>query len=750
MRSKFLIQVACIVTATTSFSACGIFGEKEDLKRTITFNSPAAGCINDLGKKMDEFQVGDVDPEGWDSAFDCTQSALDQFQKFVVGSVENAYTESDLKNLVTNFLVTNRPISEQLISSLLKLKASVIGGPEDRATRAEVERLKDLLGVLKKETRKLIPLLRSRARTPNAADLIQLADAIEQVGGTLAAEIGTSGRRNFSVEDAETLFTELEKAGMGNFPLEWLRAVYAGKNLLFGGGTQTIEGSSWSTILAVGAKAGGLALAMMSLKEDPSKDQMDFRSDLSERFRTILLDAVNRHAGVLRYTDIRAVLDVVPDSVLHLDTMDKVGKTLSRKIVGETLPIIGKRVLESTSTHGLTSASIELAYSLFRQWADADKHLRRIFKQQGLKETGVNIREFIGAATIYQGKIPEADRIVVNRLIQIIQDFPKPLFPNGATEIRFDSSEGHSLTNLATLNTLQLAAKNLLRAYGSLENRTQANLSDLQTLVSELMPIGNDLNFLDPSIPDQARKRFTEANLFTNASDGNDVLDEREITNYLAILVSARGLATRIQSNIEPFCRVQGSDNLQWPWFDGECFRRQYFQDFDIYWENLPSLKMFYKNNAGERALIENSIRVSSKKPDAQGQPGPDDIVGNFVIQGYALIIQYVESMFMRYDGSVGGRLDQFLDEDEVMVAYPVFYKTFADRVKAKKLPFGLSNNKNFVKAVFTWTIKHGHEPGDKDLLSIAVWFIGGQNSWNVQASRANIYSIIPGLNQPQ
>lgn len=746
MRSKFF-QKTQVVLALVAFSSCGAFGDKEDLKRTITFNSPATGCINDLGNKLGEFKVGDVSTESWEGAFDCTSSALDQFQKFVVGSVENAYTESDLKNLVSNFLVTNRPISAELISSLLKLKASMIGGPEDRATRAEVERLKDLLQVLKRETRRLIPLLRARARDPKPESLIELADAIEQVGIAVGAEIGNAGRRNFSVEDAETLFVELDKAGMGSFPMEWLRAVYAGKNLLFGGGSKVIEGSSWGTILTVGAKAGGMILALQSLKSDGS-DQLDFRTDLSDRVRTILLDAVKRHAGVLTYADIRAALDVLPDSALNLATIDGIGKTLSRQIIGETLPIIGKRVLESSSTQGLTVASIELAVSLFRQWADGDKHLRRIFKLQGLKETGVNIREFIGAATIYQGKISESDRIVVNRLIQIIQDYPKPLFPNGANEIRFDSSEGHSLTNLTTLNILQLAAKNLLRAYGSLENRTKANLADLQTLVAELMPIGHDLNFLDPTVPDQAQKRFTEANLFTNASDGNDLLDEREITNYLALLVSARGLATRIQSAIEPFCRVQGSDNLQWPWFDGDCFRRQYFQDFDIYWENLPSLKMFYKNNPGQQSLIQDSIRTSSRKPDAQGNPGPDDKVGNFAIQGFSLIIQYVESMFMRFDGSVGGRLDQILDTDEAMVAFPVFYKTFFDRIKEKNPPFNLENNRNFVKAAFAWTIDKGREPkGTGDDLSVMLWHIGGQGSWKVNASRANVYSIIPSLN---
>src|SRR5690606_16934884 len=112
-----------------------------------------------------------------------------------------------LNHFVKNFLVSSKPFPPELVSASFKLKASLLGGTDDRLTRAQAERFTGLLRVGKEVTTALIPLLKARKKTPDGATLLalseEIADGARRIAEALAEVPGA--KRSISAEDLKSL-----------------------------------------------------------------------------------------------------------------------------------------------------------------------------------------------------------------------------------------------------------------------------------------------------------------------------------------------------------------------------------------------------------------------------------------------------------------------------------------------------------------------------------------------------------------
>lgn len=748
---RFSMRVVALIAfcfpCLLTLPSCGILGQKEDIKRRIDFKGK--DCMNDLAPKITRFMDGDLPESEWNGVWDCTNESLDTFVRFIDGSTPEGYTSHDVKMLLSNFLITNREVSDDLVSGLLSLKASIAGGDPGVVTRKQIDFLKELLQQVKRESGVLLPLLKARKSDPTPANLIRLGDAIAALGSKIADTVDRGGNRDFPREEADKLVNELERMNVAIIPREWIPVAFAAKQFLFAGSSASIEGPIWGELIRTGSKAGGLALAVqtlsMSAVTSRSQDNLDFRNDIAARVYSILSDGLSRHGGEVSLDVLDGLIDSLPDSLLSIKTRDGEGHVVDRGVAKAALrPFLGN-MLQNPSSTGMTQDSIDLIYSLFLKWSNGDKHLQRIYTQFSLDRVGETAERFATAAAFYQGQLDEGGRIEVHRLARLALDY-KPLFFGDDDQITFIPMNEHSLHNLRTIHWMNLVAEHLLYSYGSHGNRTIADLPDLERLVADFLDIGFEFRILDKNIPGQAKKRFVEADMFTFVSNGNDRLDVKEITYYLAYLVSTFNMGQRVRDSIDQDCRITngpeaGSDPIQWPKQDASCFIRVYFQRAMMFWGNLPNFRTYYSGSSqDERNRINENIVAAGRL--IQGRSW----IGSFDTQGMGAVIHYIESLFTRFDKNS----DQKLDLDETLTSYPMFKPVFQKIMKERGLPTDCGKFCDFLaKSIFTYTVKHGKEPSTKfpEVLKFVGWFGEGalnERWWNVDASRARLYMIIP------
>ncbi len=753
-------------------TSCGVLGQKEDVQRKIDFKGKA--CMNSLGTRIQSFIKGDISEDDWGGVFDCTIDSLNTFQKFIDTGSSQGYTREDLRMLISRFLVTDREVTDDLMSALLSLKASLAGGDSEIVTFAQVDFLKQVLVQFKKDSMTLIPLLKARDQYPTPENMIALADAIKELGNKLATVISTGGNKDFPRSEADKLVAELARMNVITIDPQWVGIGFTGKRLFFAGSSDAIEGPVWGDVIRLATSAGGLFLGIEAVGTDnvpvtATTDRLDFRDEIAARVFDMLSSAVENHGGVIPFEVIDDMIDALPDSMLTIETKDGAGHLVDRGVVQRALRPFAKRLLGTQSDEGFGGDAIGTVYNLFLQWSAGDRHIQRIFARENLNPAGEVASRFSTAASIYQADLEDDQKISVNRLVRLVQDYD-PLFRLDDLQITFERSNLYSITHMRLIHLMNLGAKQLLAAYGNPKyNMSKAEEGDLETLVGDFMDLGFEMRVLDKSIPGQAQKRFVEADMFTPVSNGDGALDEAEITYYIAYLFSTGNMATDLHRHLGVRCPAPGSDNLQWPNIDGKCFRDGLFLDYKTYWSHFTNMWPYFETTTkDEQNLIETNMEAAARR-----FPGTDNWVASYDTQAFGAVVHYVESLFIRFDKN---GIDQKLTLNELgLDGDPKGAYALLRPIIAKKGCIDATNPKKerLLKTAFTFIVNYGEMPPDvklkkkdkfpffeidpklnkkslKELIKFGAWYLKGlgvnlePKLWNIQSTRAKVYSVIP------
>ncbi len=763
-----------LVFASLAGSSCGVLGQKEDVQSRIDFKGKA--CMNQLKTRIESYIKGDISEEDWGGVFDCTLDSLNTFQKFIDTGNPAGFTREDLRLLVSRFLVTDREVTDDLMSSLLSLKASLAGGDSEIVTFEQIEFLKTVLKQFKTDSMTLIPLLKARDRYPTPENMMALADAVKELGDKFAGMVSNGSNRDFPRSEAEKLVRELERMGVATIDPEFLQIGFAAKRLLFAGSSDAIEGEIWGDVIRMGASAYGLFLGIKAVGIDAvpvtaDSDRLDFRDQVAARVYDIVSSAVTNHKQVIPFDAIDSLIEALPDSMLTITTKDGDGHVVDKQVVQRALRPFAKRLLGSEPDDGISAESVDLVYDIFLKWSAGDRHIQRIFAQKGLKLAGVVRQEFRTAAATYQAGLTDDQAAIVTRIVREVDNY-QPLFGYEDSQIMFQASNLYSITHMRQIYWINLVAQQLLAAYGNPEfNMAKAKESDLERLVGDFMDIGNEMRVLDKTIPDQAQKRFVEADMFTPVSNGDGALDETEITYYIAYLMSAGAMATYTRDHVGSQCAAPGSDALQWRNIHGECFIEKFFAEYEQVWSHFPNMWNYFRSAPKEEqeAIKLNMVKAARRFPKS---PTGDDSqwVASYDTQAFGAVLHYVESLFTRFD-KYG--IDQKLTLNELGLdrdKEPNGAYALLRPIIAKKGCIDANNPKKeqLLKTAFTYIVNYGEMPPQivkksgfpgfvwpkkneiKPLLRLAAWYVKGlgvnadSKLWNIQSSRAKVYSVIP------
>ena len=180
-------------------SSCGLLGDKDSKSKTTKLNQ-STGCLDTLGPLLRSYLKGTVDANEWVQTWTCVDDTLQTFIQYVRGSSQNAFTQDDIKLLVSRFIITGKPITPEFISGLFAMKATLFGGSTELLTKAEVNQFRILTRFLKVRTVSLIPRFWNYHNAPTRANLDEFAADLSSFGNDLVGQLNVEGHQGVSKE----------------------------------------------------------------------------------------------------------------------------------------------------------------------------------------------------------------------------------------------------------------------------------------------------------------------------------------------------------------------------------------------------------------------------------------------------------------------------------------------------------------------------------------------------------------------
>jgi hypothetical protein len=738
MRFKQFLTALSLSVSACVLTSCGLLGKKEPVKNVL---SQGSGCYDQLGDRVQRYLKGAIDEKEWQSTFECVDEQVQYFRKYVRGEVPDGFNSKDIAELVRRFLITNRRVSDDFISALFDLKASLFGGSNQKITYAEVDEFLRFSAELKKQTTALLPALRIRNERASVEGLMDLSSAMERFGVGLASYFeGLTGSIDVPSSSILPFIRELIAIHGGDESVvdeygEFARHL---KVILAGGSPEQVERQAWPILIRAGADLGGLFLAYTEgdrFSENDPEEKDRLTRQLIDRFGFYANRVIARHGEGVSLDLVDPLIDTFPGEGLNL---------LKRKALKHDIRAAVYRALKSGKENRFTERALRNLLSLADRGFQLQYHLKKIYHELPVSP---QLIEFESAARRYlEGVADSSDRLSVEKLISTAKGF-EGLFPEGNSEMLFNTSirETRTRNHMIRMSWFREAIEYLFSVYATgpeisrTDSRKMATISDLALLSTDFMEILREWKMAHPTLTAEqmAKKRFREGNLFMPGANGDDFFDHSEATYYLAFLFSSGSFSTRIFDAIAEDhpnwrgCPIVGVDQLGQPAFEAECFRRVYFGNPTVFWSNFPALQVAYAGMSdAQKASLVMSMEVAGRRGGYSENP-----IGPFDIDSFAALPHYVENMFARFDHDA----DQLLDKREILdLAYPIFKSTLAQEVETRS---------DFIlKGVLTYIVHYGKVPSGANLM---VWNLVQRPLTKVVADRSAVYKVVELLSSP-
>ncbi|MBC7691857.1 MAG: hypothetical protein H7222_08805 [Methylotenera sp.] len=735
----FSLFAGCsLIAVLVGGAGCGRLGEMDSLSKLMKLKSDT-GCLNGIGAQVTKYVDGEITVKEWTGTLDCMVNSIDLFRKYVKGNDPQGYSQKDIQALIKTFIVTNTDISDELMSAIFEVKSSFIGGNRDVLTHDEVDQIYILHKLFKKESTDLIPYLAARRATPNSNTILALSDAVQRMGMNIAAGLSTEKNALFSRAALVLLLEEIGKVHGTDLDPAHVDFYLSAKAAVTGGDLSGVAGREWPALIRAATAYGGPLLVqhwMKTAELGDANESGELLLKIYKKLRVAASETLRLRNGVMPLSVIDQLIDTLPPEHLALSRGVSIRKP---ELKASLRPLVKKLMKSGASDQGLDAQALDTVLALFEEGTRSETHVDRIFT--GLRES-VAPTVFLEAADNYARSLDAVAKQEVARLKSLASDYVG-LFPEGSAEIRYELSvqDNRTRNHMVRMSWIEIGARHLLKTYATGAGGVGAK-PDLREIIADFQPILYSIGKFHPDVKDPGAKRFLEANLFMFASNGDEFMNLNETTYYLATVLSASSLSSRIQNRIWQLCPVIGHDKLKLETISMDCFREHFFADYQSFWDDFPELISSYRNlSADKQHLVQESIEISARRLGLNNDP-----ISSYDIDGYAAIPHYVETLMARFDGPIK---DQVLDKREILdQAFPIF-KGALIGILAEKLKGKIDVTKipdSVLEGALTYIVRFGEAPSTFWDYAHFVWWLAERPFWIVRADRAALYKVIAVL----
>lgn len=731
---SFRWLVAALGLSVFLCASCGLkIGEKAPKGAPIIIGGGRYSCLSNMSEKAEEFLSARLSVPEIRQFMVCLRDCFESFARRTRGMERDSFKPEELRDFIQEYFLKDRRISDQLLSDFMKLKQSMVGGPVDRVTRADLSQAVDFLKVLEDQAVKLQPYMGvynfsiGRLWLQDEGSRLEVDDAVrtlEEVAQTIGARLATANHP-YSLDDLESFLGEFRSFSAWEriftntrSARSWGVFLKSYKAILTGDDAEVVQPQHWSVLFSQSAGLYGLWLKIRYAR---SKNSLLSGEGLEATIRAgdavfaWLRSAVDRQSRkVISYQQLDRLIEALPGVGLmpgmaavdsgevrpfRISTLKSLARALFNRMFGDpTVPWAQRQ------SEGMGRLAISQMSSEFSLWTEIQRFLDRTFqpdargRQPGRLETLSERLGPVGASEslmhLMENRAPPDEGV---RTIRWIEQELRPLFRVGEHQIFLTERSElarhqvvHGFHNLSIMNLIRAAVALLVRGYSSYRSGdgpllTGVSAEELQAFYLDFRDFGVDLQLFDPHAERSGIRAFREANMFTYSGNGvpmrgakfsglKDLLLPTEAMEYLAFVYSASSLGREVYKGMmDPDNGVcfGASRNAPMGDHDYRMVERQCFREqfMGLFLPKLNTMPTMFKV-------------ISELSPDAR--MGVTQVLmdtafpfkwfdAGFVewneVTTLAMVTHYTEALMTRYNRN----LNEYLDDEEIWSTYETF-----------------------------------------------------------------------------
>ncbi|MGE0526671.1 MAG: hypothetical protein AB7G93_12610 [Bdellovibrionales bacterium] len=720
MYSSLLRVAALAVGFSLTCSSCGLFvGESPPKDPAPSFSGRGYSCVGQIPAHIEKYVLDKLSPDEITEFIRCLQRSFASFAQYTRGDDAATYTPDEIRNFLHSYFLKDRQISDALLREFMVIKQTVVGGENDRITRAELRQAIDFLEDVRKEAIRLKPHLRvlnpNLLRNEDPAQLgSRLGEAIEALNesiGSFSRRL-THGKKPYSFDNLEVFLKEFRSFvdWESHFPdaidvHTWVDFVRIFKELSVSPASpRGVEVAQWSTLLKNLSRWYSVYLQYTAgVKESSLWRGVGLQNlfYLSQEVFDLVGEAVRSQSSLtLTFEQIHELTQVmrrlgwIPEHI-RAESVDQAVRALVQTVFEDP-----KIPPSSRNAQGLTPQALSLMENAFNRWVFIQLNLDARFHpadRTAAADTVPNLRRrwFLPEDVRRQLKdMQGSDWTEFMRVMQMHdkqKDFLRPLFPDKGDDrekrrvflVPEDDLVKHDLIygfhNLSMMNLVRSLVQLIVQGYGSGSGRAQGwtaglKSSELQRFYQDFYNLGVDLRIIDRRNCTAGTRAFIEGNLFTYSSDGlgrsgeesDAMLKLTEAIELFSFLYSGGELGDEMYGLLLARCAKGPLDIYGRRTVQRACVLRSLPGVLIESAFHMPGLRRFLQASAPERQLeYAETLLATAISP----QHSDAEWVELNELSTVAVVAQYAEAVMTRYDVN----RDHQLDFDEVDTAEPVF-----------------------------------------------------------------------------
>ncbi len=741
--SKLLLMVLSALI----LSSCSDFLKGKPKKELVLeIKNESMSCLKTVPLDVKKFMKSEATDAEIDKTFNCIDSTLQQFQTRVEGAVDkDSFTADELHQIFEKF-IKDAGLSKAATSDLMLLKAAILGGTNQKISKAEISVLREYLLALKVEVKNISPYAKlfTFKKTEVVFSKNMIKNAFAQLNLSLKnlLKISKISQSNYQFSDLKNLATNLKI--IGEEQQDRMAVANKMNDLLVG--HQEIS-TEQDRSLYIDSLTAVLRLYAIQVQGHVKLSIID-AAQMNSTFEYIH-DVIELLEGTIQYQKSQVIsfetIDPLLTEVIKKDI-------LPLKITTDTALSFYKTVLVRVFQSGLSGdvnaftgirkvhfvnfkreLAVHRIYSHFIEKIAAQGNTKRV----PLKVVQEKLKLF----EIKQSRdiLHEFDAAAQAQIIAVVNELRTEFLVKTPVIYRFNKiilavnqeiwDQNWEDLSRGLYNTMM--SRQLLLGWGQtpLDKEIKSSYVAEHAMTqwySEFKKFGIETKIFDPRSKNSGVSKLKEANLFTRAGNGDSQLSFKEAIQFVGILFSG---GSRVYGEIaaglkKDNCNLPEIDVFGNNWNNEACAYENLRKNYKYYFSNLSYLVRYLgqlnKNENDFRSFYDSLLQVARLDAGNSGRLETADL------RNLIGLLHYVESLFAAYDADRNG----LLSENEIKLSYPKF-KTFAEqhalKTAGEKLDsfdswmgslagYACFSRQDLIKESFVFMVYNGKTPSNSDL----------------------------------
>ncbi len=722
-------KILWALTLMLSLTACDRFLKKNDQVNAqaeqVKIEFKEGECLKDVPAQIQKF----LDDEGGlESSFPCVQTALKSFMKLTRGSQADSYTGKELQEFFNIYLLKENKISNEFLEDIMKLKVVVVGGAADVATRTELEKFVDFLGLLEKE------LGRYQGRIRVISFKADFTKVDENQINTLRMDISSSA--DFLLKNTKLLSAQYQWSDFLGFlghlhqflgqmkdldeVMKWLPLIDSAKALFLGENSKLLTQKDWTETKnwVVSSYAAILKFNYLIRRADYHAPVswvvlMNWMDSLVVTLETapMMKDKKIFEAGAID----RVIDELYKKEIFKTKLPAELIKQTYRKVLAYFVEPSDVKA-DPLKIIGISEEHLKVIKAEYQIWKAIQVFLTRSFNeepQQSLESLRNRFKNIDGKGFPV---VSATDRPEYN---QAWQDFyrlitaDQVILPTDKLKLQVNYqglSSPVSFSGMSLMNGERTLARFAMKGYGDRLNQSafkkRISMKRMIDLEENFREFGRAVGFFDPDKTSAGKETFDQANLLVYHSNGDQWVDGTELTELLGFLISGGQFSlNQIYDDLKTRnCLLSGDpDVFDKPWVDEKCFIAAFRQQTSVYFDNIPQMAK-YLNALTDSQFAQAYQYLLKVSQGPRHRPGQLD---SGEIRTMSTILHFVEGIVVMYDRN----RNTVLSVAELNQAFPRFKALISEAALKENLLAGF-----VLDDIFLYLVYNSQKPGTIDL----------------------------------